>query len=81
MLLSRARPDRRGAVLGLNSAVTYLGAMLGTGGAGLLYALGGFPADRAAAAAALVAAAALLAGNAAGAVRRAVVARAPSAGG
>jgi predicted MFS family arabinose efflux permease len=42
LLLSRARPDRRGSVLGLNSAVTYFGALVGTGGAGLLYAQGGF---------------------------------------
>ena len=44
LLLSRARPDRRGAVLGLNSAVTYLGALLGTGAAGVLYPRAGFAA-------------------------------------
>jgi predicted MFS family arabinose efflux permease len=42
LLLSRAKPERRGAVLGLNSAVTYLGALVGTGGAGILYPGPGF---------------------------------------
>ena len=44
-------------MLGLNSAVTYLGAMLGTGTAGALYLRGGFPATVGAAALALVLAA------------------------
>ena len=65
---ARARHDRRGAVLGLNSAVTYLGAMLGTCGAGLLYVAGGFPA-LGFAAAALLAGAALLARQVASARR------------
>jgi predicted MFS family arabinose efflux permease len=42
LLLSRAKPEARGAVLGLNSAVTYLGAALGTGLAGAIYARAGF---------------------------------------
>ena len=37
LLLSRARPEERGAVLGLNTCVTYLGASLGTAVAGTLY--------------------------------------------
>jgi predicted MFS family arabinose efflux permease len=36
--LSQAKPDARGAVLGLNSAVTYLGVLVGTGLAGIGYA-------------------------------------------
>ena len=80
MLLSRARPDRRGAVLGLNSAVTYLGAMLGTGGAGLLYVAGGFPAI-VFAAAALLAGAVLLARQVAGASRGSAAVPVAPAGG
>ena len=57
LLLASIRPDQRGAVLGLNSAVTYLGAMLGTGTAGILYPHGGFAATTVAAALALVLAA------------------------
>jgi predicted MFS family arabinose efflux permease len=60
LLLSRARPDQRGAVLGLNSAVTYLGALLGTAAAGMLYPRAGFAA-LSFTAAALVAGAAVLA--------------------
>ena len=60
VLLARANPERRGAVLGLNSAVTYLGALVGTGGAGLLLPQAGFAAI-CLAAATLVAAAALVA--------------------
>lgn len=37
LLLSRARPEQRGAVLGLNSAVTYAGALAGVAAAGALY--------------------------------------------
>ena len=44
LLLSRARPDERGAVLGLNTCTTYLGASLGTAIAGTLYAHAGFEA-------------------------------------
>lgn len=43
VLLVRTRPDARGAVLGLNSAVTYLGVLAGTGLAGIGYAELGFP--------------------------------------
>ncbi|WP_175203924.1 MFS transporter [Achromobacter ruhlandii] len=42
LLLSRARPDERGAVLGLNTCTTYLGASLGTAVAGTLYTHAGF---------------------------------------
>ncbi|MGK9168054.1 MFS transporter [Inquilinus limosus] len=64
LLLSRAKPEARGAVLGLNSAVTYLGTLTGTGLAGIGYAASGFPplamgAAAACLAAALVAATAL----------------------
>ena len=44
LLLSRARPDERGAVLGLNACTTYLGASLGTAIAGTLYTHVGFEA-------------------------------------
>lgn len=60
LLLSAARPDARGALLGLNSAVTYLGMLVGTGAAGLAYEPFGF-APVAAAGALLSAGAALLA--------------------
>jgi predicted MFS family arabinose efflux permease len=60
LLFPRARPDRRGAVLGLNSAVTYLGALLGTAAAGVLYPRAGF-ATLSFTAAGLVAGAAVLA--------------------
>ena len=63
LLLAAARPERRGAVLGLNSAVTYLGATLGTAAAGPLYAAAGF-AWLAGAAALLAAGAAALAATA-----------------
>jgi predicted MFS family arabinose efflux permease len=43
LLLSQAKPEARGAVLGLNSAVTYLGVLVGTGLAGIGYAGAGFP--------------------------------------
>ncbi len=59
LLLSRARPQARGALLGLNSAVTYLGVLVGTGGAALVYGRAGFP-PVAAAGALLCAGAALL---------------------
>ncbi|CAB3898104.1 Purine efflux pump PbuE [Achromobacter deleyi] len=42
LLLSRARPDERGAVLGLNTCTTYLGASVGTAVAGTLYTHAGF---------------------------------------
>ncbi|ASC67667.1 MFS transporter [Achromobacter denitrificans] len=58
LLLSRARPDERGAVLGLNTCTTYLGASLGTAIAGTLYAHAGFEALGLAAALALALAAA-----------------------
>lgn len=44
LLLSRAKPEKRGAVLGLNSAVTYVGALGGVAAAGLLYGGPGFAA-------------------------------------
>jgi predicted MFS family arabinose efflux permease len=40
--LTRAVPEGRGAVLALNSAVSYGGALLGALGFGLLYEFGGF---------------------------------------
>ncbi|MBO1012627.1 MFS transporter [Achromobacter sp. SD115] len=57
LLLSRARPEERGAVLGLNTCTTYLGASVGTAIAGTLYAHAGFEALGLAAACALAAAA------------------------
>ncbi|WP_447919905.1 MFS transporter [Achromobacter aegrifaciens] len=57
LLLSRARPDERGAVLGLNTCTTYLGASVGTAVAGTIYTHAGFDALGLAAAAALAAAA------------------------
>ena len=55
--LSQAKPEARGAVLGLNSAVTYLGVLVGTGLAGVGYAGAGFqPVAVGAAAACLTAA-------------------------
>ncbi|MFE0754205.1 MFS transporter [Inquilinus sp. NPDC058860] len=57
LLLSRAKPEARGAVLGLNSAVTYLGTLTGTGLAGIGYAAAGFPPLATGAAAACLAAA------------------------
>jgi len=60
LLLAEARPAARGAVLGLNSAVTYLGALLGVAVAGPVYATVGFT-PLAAGSAALMAAAAGLA--------------------
>lgn len=44
LLLARARPDERGAVLGLNTCTTYLGASIGTAVAGTLYTHVGFEA-------------------------------------
>lgn len=44
LLLSRARPEERGAVLGLNTCTTYLGASIGTAVAGTLYTHAGFEA-------------------------------------
>ena len=41
--LSAINPARRGTILGLNSAVTYLSVTVGTVGFGPLYALGGWP--------------------------------------
>jgi len=63
LLLSQAKPEARGAVLGLNSAVTYLGVLVGTGLAGIGYATAGFPPLALGAAAACLAAA-LIAGTA-----------------
>lgn len=60
LLLAAARPEQRAAVLGLNSAVTYLGVLVGVGGAATVYARAGFS-TLAGVAAALAAAAALLA--------------------
>lgn len=60
LLLSAARPQARGTLLGLNSAVTYLGVLVGTGAAAPVFDAAGF-APLAAAAALLTAAAALLA--------------------
>ncbi|OAE50217.1 MFS transporter [Achromobacter insolitus] len=57
LLLSRARPDERGAVLGLNTCTTYLGASVGTAVAGTIYTHAGFDALGLAAACALAAAA------------------------
>lgn len=57
LLLSRARPEERGAVLGLNTCTTYLGASVGTAVAGTLYTHAGFEALGLCAAAALAAAA------------------------
>ncbi len=42
LLLGRANEDRRGAVLALNSAVSYAGALVGTGLFGAIYERGGF---------------------------------------
>lgn len=42
LLLVQARPEERGAVLGLNSAVTYVASLLGVAGAGLVYDQAGF---------------------------------------
>lgn len=42
LLLSQVRPDRRGTVLGLNSAITYAGFMFGTAIASDLYPKFGF---------------------------------------
>lgn len=57
LLLSRAHPDERGAVLGLNTCTTYLGASLGTAVAGTLYTHAGFEVLGLAAAAAVALAA------------------------
>ena len=57
LLLSRARPDERGAVLGLNTCTTYLGASVGTAIAGTLYTHAGFEVLGLAAAAVLAVAA------------------------
>lgn len=42
LLLVQARPDERGAVLGLNSAVTYLASLIGVAVAGPVYDQAGF---------------------------------------
>lgn len=42
LLLVQARPEERGAVLGLNSAVTYLASLAGVAVAGLVYDQAGF---------------------------------------
>jgi predicted MFS family arabinose efflux permease len=42
LLLVQARPDERGAVLGLNSAVTYLASLAGVALSGLVYDQAGF---------------------------------------
>lgn len=60
LLLSRARPDERGAVLGLNTCTTYLGASVGTAVAGTLYTHAGFESLGLAAAAAVALAAVAL---------------------
>lgn len=65
LLLGRASDARRGAVLALNSAVSYAGALVGTGLFGAAYERGGF-----------VLVAALAAGCLAGALAVAVAARA-----
>ncbi|CAB5513614.1 Purine efflux pump PbuE [Achromobacter anxifer] len=57
LLLSRARPEERGAVLGLNTCTTYLGASVGTAIAGTIYTHAGFESLGLAAASALAAAA------------------------
>jgi predicted MFS family arabinose efflux permease len=57
LLLSRARPEERGAVLGLNTCTTYLGASVGTAIAGTIYTHAGFEALGLVAACALAAAA------------------------
>ncbi|MFY3249519.1 MFS transporter [Achromobacter xylosoxidans] len=57
LLLSRARPEERGAVLGLNTCTTYLGASVGTAVAGTLYTHAGFESLGLVAAAALALAA------------------------
>lgn len=57
LLLSRARPDERGAILGLNTCTTYLGASVGTAVAGTIYTHAGFDTLGLAAAAALAIAA------------------------
>ncbi|HEV7252041.1 MAG TPA: MFS transporter [Mesorhizobium sp.] len=57
LLLSRLRPESRGAVLGLNSAVTYAGASLGAALFGVIYGGLGFGAVSLAAAGSTAAAA------------------------
>lgn len=57
LLLSRARPEERGAVLGLNTCTAYLGASVGTAVAGTLYTHAGFESLGLVAAAALALAA------------------------
>ncbi|KOQ23338.1 MFS transporter [Achromobacter xylosoxidans] len=57
LLLSRARPEERGAVLGFNTCTTYLGASVGTAVAGTLYTHAGFESLGLVAAAALALAA------------------------
>ena len=54
LLLSRAEAGARAGILGLNSGVTYLGALLGAGGAGVAYQSIGFSTVCLAAAACLV---------------------------
>ncbi len=57
VLMGRAKPAARGAVFGLNSAVTYAAALVGVAGAGPLYEAIGFAALSASAAALLASAA------------------------
>jgi predicted MFS family arabinose efflux permease len=57
MRLGAIEPAKRGTVMGLNSAVTYLAAFLGTSGFGPLYAASGFAAAAAAAMVLMLAAA------------------------
>jgi len=64
LLLGRANEERRGAVLALNSAVSYAGALVGAGLFGAVYERGGF-----------LSVAALAAGCLAGALAVAVTAR------
>lgn len=59
LLLVEARPDARGAVLALNSAVTYLAVLIGVGAAGAAYPAFGFPGIAAGAALLAFAAAAI----------------------
>ncbi|MFO1058329.1 MAG: MFS transporter [Dongiaceae bacterium] len=59
LLITQARPQARGAALGLNSAVTYLGALVGVSAAGAIYQAIGFAALCCTAAALMAAAAGL----------------------
>ncbi|MEO3997657.1 MFS transporter [Mesorhizobium sp. CAU 1732] len=59
MRLTALAPARRGAIMGLNSAVTYVALFVGTTGFGAFYGVGGFAALPCAAAALMLGAAAL----------------------